>query len=141
MYGSAHLRVELCRGSRKKPIMSTVLIVEDDFAILFVAECSQRLEGYETVAVPTRKDALAILRSDREVDVLFTDINLCGEKRAGLDLAIWQKRPRRKAQYETGPHSWFASVRPFSYFRFPIFAPTIPRCRRPCGVPCGISSR
>ena len=67
--------------------MSTVLIVEDDFAILFVAECSLRIEGYETVGVPTRKDALAILRSDREVDVLFTDINLRGEKRAGLDLA------------------------------------------------------
>ena len=67
--------------------MCTVLIVEDDFAILFVAECSLRIEGYETVAAPTRKDALAVLRSDQEVDVLFTDINLRGEKRAGLELA------------------------------------------------------
>ena len=41
--------------------MSTVLIVEDDFAILFVAESTLRIEGYETVAAATRKEALAIL--------------------------------------------------------------------------------
>ncbi len=67
--------------------MSTVLIVEDDFAIMFVAESTLRIEGYETVAAATRKHALAILRSDQEVDVLFTDIKLRGEKRAGLELA------------------------------------------------------
>jgi CheY-like chemotaxis protein len=66
--------------------MTTVLIVEDDFAILFVAESSLRIEGYETLAAATRKDALSLLRST-EIDVLFTDINLRGDKRAGLDLA------------------------------------------------------
>ena len=84
--------------------MSTVLIVEDDFAILFVAESTLRIEGYETVAAATRKDALAILRSDQKVDVLFTDINLRGEKRAGLELAekAVELRPDLGVLYTTG---------------------------------------
>jgi CheY-like chemotaxis protein len=67
--------------------MATVLIVEDDFAIMFVAESALRIEGYDTIAAATRRDALAILKSGQAVDVLFTDINLRGDKRAGLDLA------------------------------------------------------
>lgn len=84
--------------------MSTVLIVEDDFAILFVAESTLRIEGYETVAAATRKDALAILRSNQEVDVLFTDIKLRGDKRAGLDLAekAVELRPDLGVLYTTG---------------------------------------
>ena len=74
------------RGAGRRVAMTTVLIVEDDFAILFVAESTLRIEGYETLAAATRKDALSLLRST-EVDVLFTDINLRGDKRAGLDLA------------------------------------------------------
>jgi DNA-binding NtrC family response regulator len=84
--------------------MSTVLIVEDDFAILFVAESSLRIEGYDTIAAATRKDALAVLRSDQPVDVLFTDINLRGEKRAGLALAekAVELRPELGVIYTTG---------------------------------------
>jgi len=91
-------------ASSKITVMSTVLIVEDDFAILFVAESTLRIEGYETVAAATRKDALAILRSDQEVDVLFTDINLRGEKRAGLELAekAVELRPDLGVLYTTG---------------------------------------
>jgi CheY-like chemotaxis protein len=68
------------------------------------AECSLRIEGYETVAAATRKDALAVLRSDQEVDVLFTDINLRGEKRAGLELAekAVELRPDLAVLYTTG---------------------------------------
>ena len=92
------------RGIMKVTVMSTVLIVEDDFAILFVAESTLRIEGYETVAAATRKDALAILRSDQEVDVLLTDIKLRGEKRAGLDLAekAVELRPDLGVLYTTG---------------------------------------
>ena len=84
--------------------MATVLIVEDDFAILFVAESSLRIEGYETLAAATRKDALAILRSAQEVDVLFTDINLRGDKHAGLDLAekAVELQPNLSVLYTTG---------------------------------------
>jgi len=84
--------------------MSTILIVEDDFAILFVAESSLRIEGHETVAAATRKDALTILRSDQRIDVLFTDINLRGEKRAGLELAekAVELRPDLAVLYTTG---------------------------------------
>jgi CheY-like chemotaxis protein len=83
--------------------MTTVLIVEDDFAILFVAESTLRIEGYETLAAATRKDALSLLRST-EVDVLFTDINLRGDKRAGLDLAekAVELKPDLGVLYTTG---------------------------------------
>jgi CheY-like chemotaxis protein len=67
--------------------MATVLIVEDDFAILFVAESALRIGGYDTIAAATRRDALTVLKSGQDVDVLFTDINLRGDKRAGLELA------------------------------------------------------
>jgi CheY-like chemotaxis protein len=84
--------------------MGTVLIVEDDFAILFVAESALRIEGYETIAAATRRDALSILRSNQPVDVLFTDINLRGEKRAGLELAeqAVELRPELAVVYTTG---------------------------------------
>ena len=84
--------------------MATVLIVEDDFAILFVAESTLRIEGYETLAAATRKDALSILRSTQEVDVLFTDINLRGDKRAGLKLAekAVALKPNLGVLYTTG---------------------------------------
>ena len=69
-----------------------------------MAKSTLRIEGYETVAAATRKDALAILRSDQEVDVLFTDINLRGEKRAGLELAekAVELRPDLGVLYTTG---------------------------------------
>jgi CheY-like chemotaxis protein len=91
-------------GLMKETAMCKVLIVEDDFAILFVAECSLRIEGHETIAAATRKDALAVLRSEQEVDVLFTDINLRGEKRAGLELAekAVELRPDLAVLYTTG---------------------------------------
>lgn len=80
-----------------------MLIVEDDFAILFVAESTLRIEGYETLAAATRKGALSLLRST-EVDVLFTDINLRGDKRAGLDLAekAVELKPDLGVLYTTG---------------------------------------
>jgi CheY-like chemotaxis protein len=88
----------------KETAMCTVLIVENDFAILFVAESCLRIEGYETVAAATQKDALSVLRSDQRVDVLFTDICLRGEKRAGLELAekAVRLRPDLSVLYTTG---------------------------------------
>jgi CheY-like chemotaxis protein len=84
--------------------MSTILIVEDDFAILFMADSTLRIGGYETIAAATRKDALSILRSDRNVDVLFTDVQLRGEKRAGMELAesAVKLRPNLGVLYTTG---------------------------------------
>jgi CheY-like chemotaxis protein len=94
----------MIEDAHSAPPMCTVLIVEDDFAILFVVESALRIEGYDTVAAATRKDALSILRSDQQVDVLFTDINLRGEKRAGLELAekAVALRPALGVVYTTG---------------------------------------
>lgn len=84
--------------------MATILIVEDEFTILLVAESTLRIDGYETVATATRKDALAVLRSDQEINLLFTDIVLQGEKRAGMELAeqAVEIRPSLGVLYTTG---------------------------------------
>jgi two-component system C4-dicarboxylate transport response regulator DctD len=84
--------------------MARVLIVEDDSAISFVAESALRLRGHETVAAASRRDALSILRCSREFDVLFTDVNLRGDKRAGLDLAekALELKPGLAVLYTTG---------------------------------------
>ena len=63
--------------------MAVVLIVEDDFPILFVAEYALNAEGHETICAASRKQAIEVLRSRPDVDVLVTDVNLRGDKRAG----------------------------------------------------------
>lgn len=83
--------------------MARVLIVEDDSAVLFVAESALRLRGFETIAATNGKDALSILGS-QSVDVLFTDINLRGKKSAGIELAerAVKLRPKLAVLYTTG---------------------------------------
>jgi CheY-like chemotaxis protein len=113
--------------------MSTVLIVEDDFAILFVAESTLRIKGYETVAAATRKDALAILRSDQKVDVLFTDINLRGEKCAGLELAerAVKLRPNLGVLYTTGLDVRSPMVAGSEFLPKPLHIEPIDQCGGP----------
>jgi CheY-like chemotaxis protein len=67
--------------------MAVVLIVEDDLPILFVAEYALHAEGHETISAASRKQAIDVLKRRTDVDVLVTDINLRGDKRAGIDLA------------------------------------------------------
>jgi two-component SAPR family response regulator len=57
-----------------------------------------------TTEVQVPQNARNRIRSDQEVDVLFTDINLRGEKRAGLELAekAVELRPNLGVLYTTG---------------------------------------
>ena len=57
----------------------TVLIVEDNPDVRVVAEDLLTLLGYQVISVEQGSDALAILNSDRQVDLIFTDIVLPGD--------------------------------------------------------------
>jgi DNA-binding NtrC family response regulator len=84
--------------------MATILIVEDDFLVLFMAESNLRVAGYETIVAGTRKEALTILRSNPKIDVLFTDVKLRRENRAGMELAqrAVELKPNLGVLYTTG---------------------------------------
>src|SRR5207237_6805862 len=51
-----------------------ILVVEDDPEVLDVAVEMLRGFGYEVLTAPDGPSALAVLRRDAEIDVLFTDI-------------------------------------------------------------------
>ncbi len=67
--------------------MAVVLIVEDEEQVRVLAESYLQEQGHQTVSAATADEALATLDITERVDLLFTDIGLHGELRAGLDLA------------------------------------------------------
>ena len=52
----------------------TVLLAEDDNDVLTIASETLRLIGYEVITATNATEALAILKQDRAIDILFTDI-------------------------------------------------------------------
>lgn len=67
--------------------MATVLIVEDDLHVLFIADYALRAVGHKTIPAASLDDALFVLSSEEKIDALFTDLKLAGDKRAGLKVA------------------------------------------------------
>lgn len=72
----------------------TVLIVEDEPAVLDVADRFVRSIGYRTLTAASADEAMARLAADESVAVLFSDVML-GKGPTGLELARWAsaKRP------------------------------------------------
>lgn len=64
-----------------------VLIVEDEALVRIVAASLLQDAGFETLEADTAEDALHLLEAHEDVRVLFSDIQLPGD-RDGLDLAI-----------------------------------------------------
>ena len=64
--------------------MTTVLVVEDEFQVLMMAEFVLQCAGYETVSAGNVADAQAILHSDRHIDLVFTDIGLNDRAKGGV---------------------------------------------------------
>jgi DNA-binding NtrC family response regulator len=70
-----------------------VLVVEDEVLLRlaladYLQECGFKVFGAASVA-----EAIEILQSETEVDVVFTDIELKGEQ-TGFDLAQWVRKHR-----------------------------------------------
>jgi DNA-binding NtrC family response regulator len=72
-----------------------VLIVEDEAQVLILAESVLQGAGYETASASTVAEALAIIESDRHIDLLFTDLGLGNDAEGGLTIgaAFSKSRP------------------------------------------------
>jgi|SRR5580692_6421402 DNA-binding NtrC family response regulator len=84
--------------------MAVILIVEDEDQVRVLAESCLQEQGHQTVSAATAEEALALLDVTERVDLLFTDIGLHDDIRAGLDLAkqAVERRPSLKVLYTTG---------------------------------------
>ncbi len=73
-------------GSEQSPASPVVLLVEDEIFIRIASAEWLRDEGFVVIEAANGPEALAILRSGREIDLLATDITMPGEP-DGLELA------------------------------------------------------
>ncbi len=79
---SDQVSVEYARtgGSRSCDLNSaTVLVVEDNPDVRLVAEDLLKLLGYRAICFERGSDALEVLESDTQIDLLFTDMVLPGD--------------------------------------------------------------
>ena len=83
--------------------MACVLIVEDDEQVRVFAEAILE-ETYATLTAATAMEAVAILKGDAAIDLLFTDLHLNDDYEAGLRVAqeAVALRPRLRVLYTTG---------------------------------------
>ena len=70
-----------------------ILVVEDDPDVLDVTVETLRTMGYEVLTAPDAPSALAVLRRERDIDVLFTDV-VMPRGMNGLELAREAARMR-----------------------------------------------
>ncbi len=84
--------------------MAVILVVEDEAQVLVLAESYLEQQGHKTLTAGTLEQALALIDSDNEIDVLFTDLGLGNDLQAGLELAkqAVERRPGLKVLYTTG---------------------------------------
>ncbi len=84
--------------------MALLLIVEDEAAILVLAESILQDEGYETLTASTFAEAQAIINSDHSIDLVFTDLNLGEDHEGGLQVGQTVKtaRPKTPVVYTSG---------------------------------------
>jgi CheY-like chemotaxis protein len=81
----------------------TVLVVDDDGAVLDVAAAVLAGEGYAVLRAESPTQALAVLQTKERIDLLFTDIVMPGEI-DGFELAhrARQMRPELRTLYTSG---------------------------------------
>ena len=88
----------------RRHAMAVILVVEDEAQILILATSYLEEQGHMTLTAGTLEQALALIDSDNEIHVLFTDIGLMDDPQAGLELAkqAVEWRPELKVLYATG---------------------------------------
>ena len=74
---------------------ATVLLVEDELLVRWPAGEYLRDAGYRVIEAASASEAIAVLSSGTEVDLVFSDINLT-DAMSGHGLAAWlaSNRPR-----------------------------------------------
>src|SRR5258708_14411452 len=89
--------------------MSIVLVVDNEEQVRVLAESIIQELGHETLSAATVDQALALIRAEQSIDLLFTDINLADDVEGGLvhpGLELAQQalalRPDLRVLYATG---------------------------------------
>jgi CheY-like chemotaxis protein len=89
--------------------MAVILVVEDEEQIRVLVESILVDDGHQTLSAAATAQALAVIQTDRPIDLLFTDIRLgpdvgAGLVHAGLELAqqAVELRPELRVLYTTG---------------------------------------
>jgi two-component system, response regulator PdtaR len=67
---------------------SSVLVVEDDFLVRAIAVAHLKDSGFSTVEAQTADEAMVILRDDRSIAAVFSDVQMPGSM-DGIALAQW----------------------------------------------------
>jgi len=94
----------LCSRTYAGFAMAVVLIIEDEDHLRALAETYLHEQGHDILSAGTRDGAVALLKSPRQIDLLFTDLTLHGDLQAGIDIArqAVERRPDLKVLYTTG---------------------------------------
>jgi CheY-like chemotaxis protein len=87
-----------------RALMAVILVVEDEVFTRQIAEMMIEDWGHDTLSASDAAEALALLRSGRHIDALFTDIYLKDSILGGCELAhqAIELRPRLRVLYTTG---------------------------------------
>ncbi len=85
-------------------VMASILVVEDEVFTRQIAEMTIQDWGHSTLSAGDVDEALSLLRSDRRIDALFTDIYLKNSVLGGCRLAhqAIELRPKLRVLYTTG---------------------------------------
>jgi CheY-like chemotaxis protein len=85
-------------------LMAVILIVEDDIFICEMAGVLIQDWGHDTLSASDVDEALSLLRSPQQIDLLFTDIYLKTAVLGGCELAdqAIKLRPKLRVLYTTG---------------------------------------
>lgn len=85
-HAPTELEVVPAQEAGETPSVSpTVLVVEDEPSLLYFARFALERHGYRVLSATTPSEALGIVASEGEIDLLFTDITL--PEMSGVDLA------------------------------------------------------
>ena len=71
--------------------LPSVLVVEDDFMVRAVAVAHLEESGFSIVEAQTADEAMVILRDDRSIAAVFSDVQMPGSM-DGIALAQWLAR-------------------------------------------------
>ena len=91
---SVSMQAEIDASRPEPSAAATVLVVEDDEGVLEAVTAGVAELGYHTLAARNAREALAILRRDEPIDLLFTDIAMPGGMN-GVALAREARRLRQ----------------------------------------------
>jgi DNA-binding NtrC family response regulator len=85
--------------------VALVLVVEDEAQVLVMVDSILADAGYQTLTAGTFAEAMAIIQSDKEIDLLFTDLTLFGKSKAACSSVGHSQRHARKRLCSIRPHA------------------------------------